>query len=543
MRLTLFLLCFTAGFSPLAAQWSGQPGSPVPVTSPVPGQQRKPLAFSEPNGDLLIFWQDSRRGENTLPELYAQRFSAGGEKLFPDSGRKVVGYEGSRRTSVFGIARDKEGNYWIAWSSSSLQAFDSVVINRFNSATLAPLWSTPKVVFRRGTLFNTLYAGSLHLVPSGDSVLVLCNATWMGGTDVKFINRVDAAGRRKLAGEGQQVPGNFGGPLQAFSDDKGGMILVQRQGNGMGAGLSAWRIGPDASLKWGPVTISESAGLGYDFEAQPDGSGGLVAVYVRSGSSNIMATRIDSSGNQVWNPAVRPVCDFSSSQDKPRLVWKNGNGYVVWTDNRPPASFSDVYMQRISGQGTRLWNPAGRCVFRLNSYIPVPRIMDCPDGDYLVTSLHGIGFVGQKIRADSTLVWPGSGMVVATGQNVPLYEEYTLTSGPGGRAYPVWVGFQSLRLFVAGIDSGGVLSEARPSVAGAREETGLYPNPAGQSLEIRGLAPGLLPQVSDLQGRLFVLPEIPAATAGGRGLDVSVLPPGLYLMRAGNRVLKFVKSP
>ncbi len=542
MRLVFILILLVAGFSPLAAQWSGQPGSPVPVTSQVPGQQRKPVAFTEPNGDLLIFWEDSRRGDNTRPELYAQRISAGGEKLFPDSGRKVVGHEGSRRTSVFGIARDNGGNYWIAWSSSTLQAFDSVVINRFNSSTLNPVWSSPKVVFRRGPLFNTLAVGSLHLVASGDSVLVLCNATWLGGTDVKFVNRVDAAGRRKLAGEGFQVPGNFGGPLFVYSDEKGGMILSQRHGNGMGTGLSAWRIGPAADLKWGPNAISESPGLGYDFEAQPDGTGGMVVVYVRTGN-DIVATRIDSSGNLAWSPYIRPVCDYSSSQDKPRLVWKNGNGYVVWIDNRPPASFSDVYMQRISGQGERLWNPNGRPVFRLNSYIPVPKIMACPGEEFLVTSLHNIGFVGQRVRADSSLVWPGYGLLIATGEDSPLYEEYTLTPGPGGRAYPVWVGAQSLRLFVAGIDSGGVLSPIRPAAAGGSGKMQIYPNPAGNVLYVSGPEAGWLPHVSDLQGRPYKLPEIPAAIPGQTGLDVSGLPPGMYFLRAGNLGLKFCKSP
>jgi hypothetical protein len=43
--------------------------------------------------------------------------------------------------------------------------------------------------------------------------------------------------------------------------------------------------------------------------------------------------------------------------------------------------------------------------------------------------------IGQKLRPDSSLVWPGFDWVIVTVET-PFYEQYTLTSGPGKVAFP-----------------------------------------------------------------------------------------------------------
>lgn len=60
----------------------------------------------------------------------------------------------------------------------------------------------------------------------------------------------------------------------------------------------------------------------------------------------------------------------------------------------------------------------------------------------------------------------------------------------------------------------------------------------GSQLEVAGVAEGCLLQVFDIRGRLAVQ----ARSAGSEcAMDISALEPGVYLLRAGNEIVKFVK--
>jgi hypothetical protein len=540
--LFLFILSFVSN-----AQWSTNPGAPLRVCSGA-GEQVSPRVFSDGNGGSFIFWNDGRKTNvSNNPWLYAQHFSPSGEKLFPDSGKQVLSQAAGAKYSDYAVARDNQDNFWISWTCTETSRADSIVISKFDKNTLAPLWAKPKTIARRNASnFNILYVEGIQLMPSADSLLVSYKVTWMGGSTVSFLNRLDKNGNRRLPNEGNQILGcnTCYGPYLLAPNPYGGFYFVQRTGNGSGSGVRAWRFNKKGEQVWGNLSITTGTpGLSYDFKVQPDGAGGFVMVWVRTGGDIIM-TRVDSSGNFPWGTNQTVVCDYSSGQDTPDLVFQGGNWYVSWIDNRPPANNSDVYMQRINAQGQRVWNPKGRRVIRLNSYIPVPKLIGDSQGNLIVTSHHSsTGFVAQKVRPDSSLVWPGYGMLIVSGNILgPFYEQYVLAPGPDGKTFASWVGFSNKKLYIGSIDSTGILTETNDPVAGRKGTPEIYPNPVSDVLTVihpEGILPDKI-QILDLLGRNQNLTF--RKEGSGSMADASSLPPGVYFLRIGTSSLRFLKK-
>lgn len=516
------------------AQWSQNPGQPLPVSSYNSGTHTSPTVFPDGTGGLFVFWGDSRGGNiNSNPWLYVQHFNSAGERLLPDTGKLVIGGTGGTKTGAYGIASDPQGNFWISWATGTSSFADSILLNKFNRNSFQAIWPKAKTLARRNNLtLNIISISQTNLVASGDSLMMTYQGTWMGGSDYLKAMKINANGLSSTASYGLSLDGMGYGPynLVPVAD---GLIVVKRGGNGAGAGAYATKLNFAGAKVWGPVTLTTgTAGLGYDFKAIPDGQGGFVLVFVESGN-DLLATRWDGNGNPVWNPVQKPVCEFNSSQDSPDVVLSQGSVYVVWRDNRPPASNTDIYMQKLNLNGDRLWNPNGRIVFRLNSYIPVPKLMEDSDHNLIVTSYQSsVGFVGQKVRPDSTLAWPGIGRIIASqsSNQCPFYEQYTLTSGPGGVAFPVWVGSGTQRLYISSIDSSGQFTATAP--VWNEEEPGLvYPNPATDEIHLQPSdgTKELEWQLLDLNGRVRLRQK---ETASGLiRISIQGLAKGVYLLQ------------
>lgn len=530
---TLFLLIPILSF----AQWSNNPGLPLRVC-PTNSQQFGPWIFPDGAEGQVLFWTDYRNGGSASNmKLFAQHLDAGGNRLFPDSGKLIVDHP-TKKTD-FTIARDSIGNFWIAFGLTTLTRLDSIVIQKFDKTTLNPIWNNlKKVAAINSTDFNVLYLESIQVLPKGDSATLQYNVTWMGGSTVKFVNRVTANGKVKY-GNGKSFTGynqNYGPSTSVLNED-GTLILVQRNANGLGTGVTAWKFDKNLNLNWGPKSlITGTPGLGYAFEVLTDGAGGFVMAYINT-SKNLMATRMDSSGNFLWTPTHKPICNYSSSQDTPDLLKVGNHFYCSWIDSRPPAANSDVFLQKIDLQGERLWNPNGRRVFRLNSYIPTPKIMADDSSNIIVTSLQSsTGFVAQKVRPDSTFAWPGYGMLICNSSNYyPFYGSYNLSQGVDGKAFVAWKnGDQnSGKIYVAGLANNGTLISSNQTQIQTGIGVELFPNPASDGLfQVRFKSAekaGASFSVYDLNGKVITSGIWPPGQ--NQTLDLRLQPGGLYLLK------------
>jgi len=92
------------------------------------------------------------------------------------------------------------------------------------------------------------------------------------------------------------------------------------------------------------------------------------------------------------------------------------------------------------------------------------------------------------------------------------------------------------RLRQVDLDGTETLSEVRVVDVSAALSLSVYPNPTAAQLRIKGFAGGSV-QVLDAQGRMVLERELSAHAA----LNVSALPAGAYLLRAGGDVVRWVK--
>jgi hypothetical protein len=520
------------------AQWSQNPGAPTKVCS-VNSNQSNPTTIPDGQGGVYVFWEDNRsqnpQGGNKL--LFAQRFAADGTKLFPDTGKLIrTKFSGMNETNAYGISRDRQGNFWVSYAARN-QAYDSLVVCKFDKNTLNPIWSRPKAFQKAGPNFAPIIVLETRHIPDVDTLIVTWYVTWIGGNNVLGWNRIKPNGEPMLPPNTYFIAG--GGPYEMLPNPYGGFYIVQRDGNGAGTGVTARRINKKGAVVWGPQSLTAgTSGLMYDFNVQVDGAGGIIMVYV--GITDLMATRWDSAGAAVWTPAHKPVCNFNSVQDLPKLVFNNGFWYVVFIDNR--LQNSSTYMQKLDLNGNRMWNPDGRLIFADGAYLPHPRILNVENGNMIVTTrTSSNGFIGQKVRPDSTLAWPGIGRAIANASaELPFYEQYTLTSGPGGVAFPVWVGFFSRSLFIGSIDSSGSVPTSNLEIVSNENQIVAYPNPSQDQLTIKNLfVKGKEIQLLGMDGKIFSLPF--ENEGNGITIRITALPMGIYMLNEGKARVKIVK--
>ena len=531
--LLTYALCLLLG-SMASAQWSQNPGQPTRVCS-VNSVQNNPTTIPDGQGGAFVFWEDNRfltsTGGNIL--LYAQRFGADGTKLFADTGKLIqTKFSGIRETSSYGISQDRQGNFWVTYSARN-QTYDSMVVCKYDKNTLNPIWPRPKAFIKNGPGFSPIQVLETKHIPDQDSLIVTWYVTWMGGSNVLGWNKLDHTGKPMLANNPYFTAG--GGPYFMLPNPFGGFYVVQRNGNGAGTGVTARRINRKGTVVWGPQSITDGTpGLNYDLTVQADGTGGFVMMYISQ--SDVMATRWDSSGNAVWSPAHKPVCNHSSIQNLPEVVYHNGFWYVAFIDNR--LQNSSTYMQKIDAEGNRKWNPDGRLVFTDGAYLPHPKVVLAPDGDVVVTTRSSSdGFIAQKIRPDSTLAWPGTGRVIcASSADVPFYENYTLTPGPG-TLFPIWQGFFSRALFIGAVDSSGNV----PTEISGQQSSGTvlaYPNPCTDVVNLPLSTQSPEVQLLSIDGRAYVCPV--TQTDHVSAIHLKGLKSGIYSVLVGERRIRII---
>ena len=94
----------------------------------------------------------------------------------------------------------------------------------------------------------------------------------------------------------------------------------------------------------------------------PDGSGGAIVFLTTAfGRSDLLAQRIDASGNLVWAANGITVCDTPNEQQTPAAIPDGSGGAIVtWTDYPTGDPLrANVHAQHLTAEGALLWPSAG----------------------------------------------------------------------------------------------------------------------------------------------------------------------------------------
>jgi hypothetical protein len=164
---------------------------------------------------------------------------------------------------------------------------------------------------------------------------------------------------------------------------------------------------------------------------------GLIAAWEYTAADDIRAQHLDATGARSWTSSGVVVCNATGSQTQPRGVPDgSGGAIVVWRDQRTtPAK---LYAQRVLPGGSMAWANNGVLVSSAAGVFDAPVVAGDGAGGVLVaakrTATDGAYAQVQRLDGDGNRLWGTAGVTVSgMGVGTPAVE----SDGAGG-AFVAW---------------------------------------------------------------------------------------------------------
>ena len=318
--------------------------------------QSSPAIASDSSGNLLLVWRDERNGN---PDIYAQKIDSNGSRLWAQDVR-VNRDTGTAPQSSPAIASDSSGNLLLVWQDGRNSNPDIYAQKIDSNGSQLWFWDV-RVNSDTGT--SEQYTPAIASDSSGNFLLVWWDGrNGYGNYDI-YAQKISSNGAGRWA-QDVRVNSDTGTAFQNFpsiaSDSSGNLLLVWYDQRNGGSDIYAQKISSNGSRLWAQ-DVRVSSDMGTSIEDHPaiasDSSGNLLLVWRDDRNSNpdIYAQKISSNGSRLWAQDVRVSSDMGTSiEDYPAIASdSSGNLLLVWTDdrNRNP----DIYTQKIDNNGGRLW--------------------------------------------------------------------------------------------------------------------------------------------------------------------------------------------
>ncbi|MGB0953329.1 MAG: hypothetical protein ACPG31_08885 [Planctomycetota bacterium] len=315
-----------------------------------------PMVTQASGGDIVVVW--SNFGAN--PGIRMQRFDSNGTNNLALGGATVISEAGAAP----GFARIVPGindEVLVSWirDTGFFTSIKHLRAMAFTSAG-APSWPAPVEVH---DAYNLSFAYSPQLVSDTLGGAVLC---WHGSNPSRgnlfdaHVQRIDGNGNELLASGGVQLSSAVGmshlDPKACFNPLTGKIIAFWSEKNA-GQSQSGWfaqQVAANGNLDWGAngkQLLPVDSATKFLSEVEPLGAGALgVLGWSPTGSfgaDELIATRLDNNGNQVWGAPVALATDPNSKSTRLSLTMGgSGEAVVFWEDDRN--GDDDVFGQKIA---------------------------------------------------------------------------------------------------------------------------------------------------------------------------------------------------
>ncbi|MBI3364951.1 MAG: hypothetical protein HY033_08595, partial [Ignavibacteriae bacterium] len=266
------------------------------------GHQYNPQLIADGLGGVIVVWQDKRNGNF---DIYAQRYNAAGQALWPGNGQPVCAGVGDQVEPK--LVTDTQGGAIITWTD-----------------------------YRAGTGFADIYA---------QRMLVNGQRAW------------------KVDGVPVCLATNTQWNVQLVADGLGGVIVVwQDRRAGTYDNIYAQRLDNIGQPKWAEdgLPLGAVQGVQYYPQVVPVAGGDAIVIwqYNRRGSDyDIYGQHVTRNGQLLWLSTGQPICTASGHQYNPQIVGQDGFIIVTWQDRRTPDY--NIYAQRLNLAGVNQWDANG----------------------------------------------------------------------------------------------------------------------------------------------------------------------------------------
>ena len=171
-------------------------------------------------------------------------------------------------------------------------------------------------------------------------------------------------------------------------------------------------------------------------------SGDHIVVFedARNGSTDIYAQRVDGDGKLLWGKLGQPVCTAPRDQLSPRILLDQAGGAIVaWQDDRN-GNF-DIYAQRLDAAGNPLWSADGVALCSAPGGQLYPEIVtDGSGGAIVLWQDYRSGaedLYAQRLDREGQILWAADGVPVCNELSTK-WQAQMINDGVGGMIV-VWM--------------------------------------------------------------------------------------------------------
>jgi hypothetical protein len=222
------------------------------------------------------------------------------------------------------------------------------------------------------------------------------------------------------------------------SDKNGGAVIVWM--NATQNQIRIQRIDKFGYTLWqeGGIVIAKNSGSA---QVVNTADSNFVIIWVSSGfPGNLYAQKFNLKGEVLWSDSGISVCDVSLTQYYPQAAATNDGGVVItWMDFRSNHS-SDIYAQRISSDGSLLWQSDGLPICIFPSYQNFPRIAHLGDNKFVIVWQDARNFyfniMGNLIDASGSKLWGANDKSIFTQPGNSHFPKLIVDNN--GFSYVVW---------------------------------------------------------------------------------------------------------
>lgn len=362
------------------------------------------------DGSSVTVWEDERNG---FIDIYAQRLSAGGAKLWGEGGVGVCEAPGIH--SFPQISSDGR-SVMITWQDYRNGNAD-IYAQKLNMSGTA-VWA------KDGIPVCTSWTNQLEpqLVGDGAGGAII---TWYDyrsgrGEDI-YAQKISKNGTPEWDLNGVPVCIETGTQWhpKIIPDGHGGAIICWDDKRGYDYDIYAQRLAKDGSPVWrvnGIPVCTAPENQEYCQIASCDSTSFVITWQdYRSGNADIYAQKINLNGSVLWDPNGKIVCNVAGNQERPQIVG-GPEPIIVWTDFRNGTGNSDIFCQKMSSTGQQLWDPYGVSVCEApGNQTNLNAASDGMDGAVIVWEDQRSGTGGifaRRMNKDGRAIWVPDGKTV-----------------------------------------------------------------------------------------------------------------------------------
>jgi len=374
------------------------------------------------DGGAIYVWSDTKLGER---DLWAQKVNASGDMVW---GEPILIDGKLDRQEDPVITRTSDNNYVIAWVDFSADLDGDIYAQKIDEQG--------NLLWQVGGVSVCSLVGmqiSINMEPDNEGGVFIIWVDSRHPSKDLFGQHLSASGNALWTQNGIPIADGLGDEIQntMLPDGQGGFIIAYTHSYASNDDLYAKHFDSNGTMTWpNPVVISNANGNQSDIRMAALTDGDFVVTWQdkRNTDPDIYAQKINLAGDLLWGDYLVVYSDqdgLARPQLSPRIVKTSDNcAIIVWEDFSLDTQNADLFAQKISTTGTKLWSEEGvaLCTAEFAQYGP-RMAPDDNGGCYVVWDDLRNGnapnddIYAQHLSSTGVALWEANGKPICTAPN------------------------------------------------------------------------------------------------------------------------------